>query len=110
MMVHCGGCAVKNRTAVIVLAVDEPLQDLLAGPAGHAPRVVVLGSAPMVQRRIGRRAAAQQLPARQVHLRRGVFPSVAAWTGNVQPDPSLPHMHRLRFQPTVMLQGWLERC
>jgi len=59
-----------RRTAVVVLAVDEPLQDVLAGPARHAPCVVVLWRPAVVQRRIGGGAAAQQLPPRLVHLRR----------------------------------------
>lgn len=76
-------CKLCKRTGVVVLGpfegrivlrALEPGQHVLRAPALEAPAVVVLRCAAVVQRRVGARAAAQKLAARDVraHIAHGL--------------------------------------
>ena len=57
------GTMVLARSPRVRLSADEPRQHVPGGPALDAPRVVVRRRAAVVERRVGRRGAAQEPPA-----------------------------------------------
>ena len=78
----------EGLTEAIVLALREPGQHIVGGPARHAPLVIVCGGAAVVQGGICAAGSPQHLAACQVHLQVGLSREAPAhWCKTNSNDP-----------------------